>query len=73
MEAARTSLRKRAKRRAPSVAGGALLVVQSCYRMRPEDDPPRLVVTVVMDTEQMLRLRLFWIVSPDSSIASLAF
>jgi hypothetical protein len=40
--------------------------------MRPEDDPPRLVVTVVMDTEQMLRMRLFWIVSPNSSTASKA-
>ena len=66
MEAARTSLREEKgpvrRRRGPS--GCAV-----CYRMRPEDDPPRLVVTVVMDTEQMLRMRLFWIVSPDSSTA----
>lgn len=64
MEAARTSLRTKKgpvrRRRRPS--GCAVR-----YRMGPDDDPPRLVVTVVMYTGQTLRMQILWIVSPDSS------
>jgi hypothetical protein len=64
MEAARTSLRTK---KAPSVVGGGPSDCAVYYRIRPGDDPPRLVVAVVMNTEQMLRIKLLWIVSPASS------
>jgi len=53
MEAARTSLRttKGPVRRRRGLSGCAV-----CYRIRPGDDPPGLVVAVVIDTEQMLRI-----------------
>jgi hypothetical protein len=35
------------KERAPSVAGGVFLVTQFAYRVRPRDDPPKLVVVVL--------------------------
>ena len=43
------------KERAPSVAGGAFLVTQSAYRIRPGDHPPKLVV-VVTKAEQNLHI-----------------
>jgi hypothetical protein len=44
--------------KAPSVAGGAFLVTQSAYRIRPGDNPPKLVVVVVTNAEQqILRIR----------------
>jgi hypothetical protein len=40
--------------KAPSVAGGAFLVTRSAYRIRPGDNPPKLVVVVVTKAEQQI-------------------
>jgi hypothetical protein len=40
------------KEKGPSVAGGALVVTRSAYRIRPGDNPPKLVVVAVTNAEQ---------------------
>ncbi|CAL77089.1 hypothetical protein BRADO3293 [Bradyrhizobium sp. ORS 278] len=55
-EAARTRVCADTEK-APSVAGGACSGNAICYRMRPGDDPPELVVAVVIDMERRLRIR----------------
>jgi len=59
------------KKRAPSVTGGALLVVAaSRYRARPGDDPPEAVVVVVVEkAERSASMERRWQSASRLSIA----